>query len=61
MTREELATSIFLAAISEKRCAELLNNLFEGGSATVTLDSGKLLLAPRSVFHRSECKGCDCR
>lgn len=42
---EALAKRILLTAIAEGRAAELLECLFEGGSATVDATTGKLMLA----------------
>ena len=44
---ESLARAILQAALNEDRAAELLECLFEGGSATVDR-SGKLILASGS-------------
>lgn len=42
---EAMATRILEAALRERRAAELLECLFEGGSATVNAVTGKLVLA----------------
>jgi hypothetical protein len=41
---ETLARAIFMQAIREERCAELLHCLFDGGSATVDAVTGKLVV-----------------
>lgn len=41
---ELVARRILGAAIAEDRCAELLNCLFDGGSATVDAATGNLVL-----------------
>jgi len=42
---EAFARAIFLTAIREQRCSEMLECLFDGGSATVDARTGKLCLA----------------
>lgn len=41
-----MARRIFQAALAEDRAAELLNCLFEDGTATVDFGTGKLVLMP---------------
>jgi hypothetical protein len=41
---EAIARRIFLAAIAEHRCGELLDALLEGGSATVDAITGQLVI-----------------
>jgi hypothetical protein len=41
---ENVARAIFQAAINEGRSSELLHCLFDGGSATVDVETGKLVL-----------------
>lgn len=47
--RELMARRIFGTAIAEHRCAELLETLFAGGSATVQLD-GELVIVSANVL-----------
>lgn len=46
---EEMAKAILEAAIREHRCAEFMDCLFEGGSATVD-PQGRLVLASGDVI-----------
>lgn len=41
---ERVATHLFLTAIRDGQAAELLTCLFDGGSATVDLRTGKLVM-----------------
>jgi hypothetical protein len=41
---DAIAEAIFKAALEEKKAGELLNCLFDGGSATVDMYSGKLVM-----------------
>lgn len=41
---ERVATALFTVAIRDGQAAELLTCLFEGGSATVDLHTGKLVM-----------------
>ena len=47
---EEMARRIFEAAIREGRCAELLDALFDNGSATVDATTGLLVIVSADVL-----------
>lgn len=47
---ENVATAIFQAAINEGRASDLLHCLFDGGSATVDVQSGKLVLMSANML-----------
>ena len=49
---EYLARAIFQAAINEERCAELMDCLFDNGSATVDAKTGKLVLASEDMLRQ---------
>jgi len=49
---EAMARRILLAAIDENRCAELMDCLFDGGSATVDARTGKLVLISGGALRR---------
>lgn len=51
---EALARAIFVAAISENRCSELLCALFEGGSATIDRTDGSLVIVDGVVLDQLE-------
>lgn len=50
---ERMARLIFQAAIDEGRCAELLDALFDGGTATVS-PNGKLVIIGLPQIQRLE-------
>jgi hypothetical protein len=41
---EAMARTIFIHALAEERCGELLECLFDGGSATVDAETDKLVM-----------------
>jgi hypothetical protein len=45
-----MAQAILTTAIAEQRCAEFLDCLFNGGSATVDHQTRKLVLIPGSAL-----------
>lgn len=47
---DTLAKGMFLQSIREDRAGELLECLFEGGSATLDAATGKLVMLPGSAF-----------
>lgn len=47
---EEMARAILEAAISEGRCAEFMDCLLDGGSATVDRGTGELVLATSEML-----------
>ncbi len=49
---EPLARAILRAAINEGRAAELLDCLFDGGSATVDAVTGQLVLASSDILKK---------
>jgi hypothetical protein len=49
---EVLARRIFDQAIIEERCAELLEALFDGGSATVDLTTGRLVIVSADLLNQ---------
>lgn len=47
---ETVARAIFQQAINEQRCAELLECLFEDGTATVDAKTGNLVVIPAEAM-----------
>lgn len=56
---EHVARSLFLKAVSEKRAAELLENLFDGGSATIDAVTGELIMISNDVVRQLGGKAVD--
>jgi len=53
MMEESFARGLLMLAIRDNRCAEMLECLFDGGSVTIDMNTGKLMLIPKSVIDAS--------
>lgn len=50
MSLDTMATAIFRKAIAEGRCGEAMECLFDGGSVTIDIVTGELVLASSAAL-----------